>query len=63
MITAFTISLNPLQNQSKERESVNNNPLNDSIESEIPRKEAHTVKLNKKIKAVVTGDSPLNGIS
>ena len=32
---AFTI---PLQNQSQERRSVNNNPLNDSTESEIPRK-------------------------
>ena len=42
---AFTI---PLQNQSQERRSVNNNPLNDSTESEIPREEAHTIKLNKK---------------
>ena len=57
---AFTI---PLQNQSQERRSANNNPLNDSIESEIPRGEAHTIKLNKKRKVVVTGDSLLNGIS
>ena len=35
----------PLQNQSQERRSANSNPLNDSIESEIPREEAHTVKL------------------
>ena len=40
-----------------------NNALNDSLESEIPREQAHTVKLNKKIKVVVTGDSLLNGIS
>ena len=57
---AFTI---PLQNQSQERRSANNIPLNDSIESEIPREEAHTVDLNKKRKVVVTGDSLLNGIS
>ena len=57
---AFTI---PLQNQSQERRSANNNPLNDSVESEIPREEAHTVKLNKKRKVVVTGASLLNGIS
>ena len=43
---AFTI---PLQNQSQERRSANNNPLNDSIESEIPREESHTtIKLKKK---------------
>ena len=57
---AFTI---PLQNQSQKRRSANNNPLNDSIESEIPREEAHTIKLNKKKKVVVTDDSLLNGIS
>ena len=56
---AFTI---PLQNQSQERRSANNNPLNDSIESKVPRGEAHTIKLNKKRKVVVTGDSLLNGI-
>ena len=33
------------------------------FESEIPREEAHTVKLNKEKKVVVTGDSLLNGIS
>ena len=44
---AFTI---PLQNQSPERRSANNNPLNDSIESEVPREEVHTIKLNKKKK-------------
>ena len=63
MITAFTISLNHLQNQSKERGSVNNNSLNDSLEFEIPREEAHTVKLNKKIKVVVRADSLINGIN
>ena len=57
---AFTI---PLQNQSQERRSANNNPLNDSIESKVPRGDAHTIKLNKKRKVVVTGDSLLNGIS
>ena len=41
---------------------MNNNPLNDSIESEVPREEAHTIKLNKK-KVVVAGVSLLNGIS
>ena len=44
---AFTIHL---QNQSPERRSANNNPLNDSIESEVPREEVHTIKLNKKKK-------------
>ena len=44
---AFTILL---QNQSPERRSANNNPLNDSIESEVPREEVHTIKLNKKKK-------------
>ena len=38
------------------------NPLNDSIESEIPREEAHKIKLNKKKKVIVTGNSLLNGI-
>ena len=56
---AFTI---PLQNQSPERRIANNNPLNDSIESEVTE-EAHTIKLNKKKKVVVAGDSLLNGIS
>ena len=51
------------QNQSQERRSAKNNPFNDSIESEIPRESAHTVKSNKKTKVVVTGDSLLNGIS
>ena len=37
----------PLQNQGPERRSANNNSLNDSIESEVPREEAHTIKLNK----------------
>ena len=41
---ASIISPNSLHNQSQERRSVNNSPLNDSIESEIPRKEAHTNK-------------------
>ena len=50
----FTI---PLQNQSQD------NPLNDSTESEIPTEEAHTINLNKKKKVAVTGDSLLNGIS
>ena len=57
---AFTITL---LNQSQERRSANNNHLNHSIESEIPAEEAHTIKLNKKKKDVVTGDSLLNGIS
>ena len=48
----FTI---PLQNQSQERRSANNNPLNDSIESEMPREEAHTIKLNKKKKSCCNG--------
>ena len=39
------------------------NPLNNSIESEIPREEAHTNKLNKKKKGFVMGDSLLNGTS
>ena len=56
---AFTI---PLQNQSQERRSANNNPLNDSIKSEISRKEPHTIKLNRKKKVVVTGGSLVNGI-
>ena len=33
------------------------------IKSKITREEAHTVKLNKKRKVVVTHDSLLNGIS
>ena len=49
--------------QSQERKTANNNPLNDSIESDIPREEEHTIKLNKKKKVVVTDDSLLNGIS
>ena len=53
----------PLQNQGPERRSANNNSLNDSIESEVPREEAHTIKLNKKKKVFVAGDSLLNGIS
>ena len=57
---AFTV---PLQNQSPERRSANNNSLNDSIESEVPREEAHTIELNKKRKVVVAGDSFLNGIN
>ena len=56
---ALTVSL---QNQSQERRSANNNPLNDNIESEIPREEAQTVTLSKKKKVVVTGDSLLYGI-
>ena len=56
---AFTI---PLQNQSQERRSANNNPLNDSIKSEISREEPHTIKLNRKKKVVVTGGSLVNGI-
>ena len=40
------ISSDIVQNQSQERRSVKNNLLNDSIESEIPREEAHTVKSN-----------------
>ena len=51
----------PLQNQGPERRSANNNSLNDSIESEVPREEVHTIKLNKKKKVVVAGDSLLNG--
>ena len=57
---AFTI---PLQNQSQETRSANNNSLNHSIEFEIPREETHTIKLNKNKKVIVTGDSLLNGIS
>ena len=53
----------PLQNQGPERRSANNNSLNKSIKSEVPREEAHTIKLNKKKKVVVAGDSLLNGIS
>ena len=53
----------PLQNQGPERRSANNNSLNDNIESEVPREEAYTIKLNKKKKVVVAGDSLLNGIS
>ena len=47
---AFTI---PLPNQSQERRRANNNPLNDSIESEIPRKEERTIKLHKKEKKLL----------
>ena len=57
---AFTI---PLQKQSQERRSANNNTLNDIIESEMPREEAHTIKSDKKRKVVVTVDPFLNGIS
>ena len=39
---------------------MNNNPLYGSIESETPREEAHTVKLNKIRKVVLMGDSVLN---
>ena len=53
----------PLQNQGPERRSASNNSLNDSIDSEVPREEAHTIRLNKKKKVVVAGDSLLNGIS
>ena len=53
----------PLQNEGPEKRGANNNSLNDSIESEVPREEAHTIKLNKKKKVVVAGDSLLNGIS
>ena len=56
----FTI---PLQNQSQERRSTNNNPLNDSIESEISREEVHRIKLYEKRKVVVTDDSLLHKIS
>ena len=38
----------PLQNQGPERRSANNNSLNDSIESEVPREEVHTIKLKRK---------------
>ena len=41
---AFTIFSNSLHNQSQERKSVNKNPPNDSIESDIPWEELHTVK-------------------
>ena len=57
---AFTI---PLQNESPERRSANNNPLNHSTESEVPREEVHKIKLSKKKKVVLAGDSLLNGIS
>ena len=57
---AFTI---PLQKQSQERRSANNNTLNDIIESEMSREEAHTIKSDKKRKVVVTADPFLNGIS
>ena len=53
----------PLQNQSQERRSANNNIESDSIESEIPKEKAHTIKLDKKRKVAITGDSLLNGIS
>ena len=43
----------------EERKTEGKNPLNDSIESDIPREEVHTVKINKKKKM---GDSLLNGI-
>ena len=39
------------------------NPFNGNIEFDIPREEAHIVKINKNKKLVVTGDSLLNGIS
>ena len=45
-ISVKNASTIPLQNQCPER-SANNNPLNDSIESEVPREEARTIKLNK----------------
>ena len=59
---AFIFPSNSLQNQSQVRRSTTSNPLSDSSESEIPREEAHTVKLSRKRKAVVTGDSLLNRI-
>ena len=40
-----------------------NNPLNDSIASEIPREERHTVQSNKKRKVVVKRNFLLNGKS
>lgn len=43
-INAFTIFSNSLHNQSQERKSANKNPPNDSIESDIPWEELHTVK-------------------
>ena len=43
-INAFTIFSNSLHTQSQERKSVNKNPPNDSIESDIPWEELHTVK-------------------
>ena len=58
---AFAIPSNSLPNQPQERRSANNNPLNDGIESEIPREEAHTVKLNEKRKVVIARGSLLNG--
>ena len=45
-VNVFKVLSNFAQNQIQERKSVNNNPLNDSIESQIPREEAHTVKSN-----------------
>ena len=52
-----------VKTKSQERRSAKNNLFNDSIESEIPRGDAHRVKSNKKRKVIVTGDSLLNGIS
>ena len=58
---AFAIPSNSLPNQPQERRSANNNPLNDGIESETPREEAHIVKLNEKRKVVIALGSLLNG--
>ena len=52
-----------MHSQIQERGSVNNNPLNDSIESDIPRGNARTVKKTKKKKVVVTGDLLLKGMN
>ena len=43
-INTSIISSNSLHNQSQERRSLNNSPLNDSIESGVPREEVHIVK-------------------
>lgn len=51
------------QNYFQERKKVKNNPLNDSIESEIPREERYTVQSNKKRKVVVKRNFLLNGKS
>lgn len=61
-MNAFTIS-SDTQNSIQERKKVKNNPLNDSIASEIPREERHTVQSNKKRKVVVKRNFLLNGKS